>query len=175
MQPENLGRLSAGQRIPFIPITPRVRNDCPEIARRRTWVYHRAMTKPIVQTAKFPVSAKQLYDVYLDPKRHAGVTGAPVRISPTPGSKFEAFDGMLSGSTVFTLPGKLIVQRWRSENFRITDLDSILILTFSDEDKQGRIDLVHVNVPAQDYKGVTEGWEKYYWAPLRRYLKKEGV
>jgi activator of HSP90 ATPase len=154
---------------------PGVTNGWPEIAPRRACTYHRAMTKPIVQTAKFPASAKQLYDIYLDPKRHASVTGGHVRISPKPGSKFEAFDGMLSGSTVFTLPGKLIVQRWRSENFKISDLDSILILTFSDEGKQGRIDLVHVNVPAQDHKGVTEGWKRYYWTPMRKYLKKEGA
>ena len=173
MQSENLCELSHRPRVPFIPIRSCVTIEWPEIAPRRPSAYHRTMTKPIVQTARFPVSAKQLYDIYLDPKRHASFTGAPVRISPKPGSEFEAFDGMLSGSTVFTLSGKLIVQRWRSENFGIADLDSILILTFSDEGKQGRIDLVHVNVPQQDYKGVTEGWKKYYWTPLWKYLKKQ--
>ena len=57
-------------------------------------------------------------------------------------------------------------------HFKATDLDSILILTFTQEGKQGRIDLVHVNVPEQDYKGVSEGWQKYYWTPLRGYLNK---
>jgi activator of HSP90 ATPase len=131
------------------------------------------MTKPIIQTVKFPASAQQLYDIYLDPKRHAAFTGGPVKISAKPGSKFDAFNGMLSGSTVVAVPGKLIVQRWRSMHFKKTDLDSILILTFSKEGKQGRIDMVHVNVPVQDHKGVTGGWKKYYWTPLRAYLKKQ--
>jgi len=131
------------------------------------------MTKPIVQTAKFPASAQELYDIYLDPKRHSAFTGGPVKISSKPGSKFDAFDGMLSGATVAVIPGKLIVQRWRSTHFNPIDLDSILILTFSQEGKQGRIDLLHVNVPVQDYKGVTNGWKKYYWTPLRAYLKKK--
>ena len=130
------------------------------------------MTKPIIQTAKFPASAQQLYDIYLDPKRHAAFTGGPVKIGPKPGSKFDAFNGMLSGSTVITIPGKLIIQHWRSMHFKPTDLDSVLILTFSQEGKQGRIDMVHVNVPVQDHKGVTNGWKKYYWTPLRAYLKK---
>jgi activator of HSP90 ATPase len=133
------------------------------------------MTKPIVQTAKFPASAKDLYDIYLDPKRHAAFTGGPVKISPKPGSKFDAFKGMLSGSTIAVVPGKMIVQRWRSMHFKKSDLDSILVLTFSQEGKQGRIDLVHVNVPVHDYKGVTTGWKKYYWMPLRAYLKKHLV
>jgi activator of HSP90 ATPase len=128
------------------------------------------MTRPIVQTAKFNAPAKELYAIYMDPRRHAEVTGAPVKISPKPGSRFAAFGGMLEGTTISVIPGKLIVQRWRSENFHKGDMDSILILTFSDEGKKGRIDLVHVNVPEQDHAGVTEGWEKYYWEPLREYL-----
>jgi activator of HSP90 ATPase len=132
------------------------------------------MIRPIVQTAKFNASARELYDIYLDPKRHAAFTGAAVKISPRPGSPFKAFDGMLEGSTISTFRGKMIVQRWRSSNFRKTDLDSILILTFSDEGKKGRIDLVHVNVPEQDHAGVTNGWKKYCWEPLREYLR-EGV
>lgn len=140
--------------IPIIPIKT-VRNDyAAPIGRRSRFRYHQIMTKPILQTARFPASAQELYDIYLDPKRHSVFTGHPVKISPKPGSKFAAFNGMLSGSTLVAIPGKLIAQSWRSTNFRKTDLDSILILTFSQEGKQGRIDMAHVNVPAQDHKGV---------------------
>jgi hypothetical protein len=107
----------------------------------------------------------------MDPKLHAAVTGGPVKISAKTGSKFSAFGGQLWGSTLVAVQGKLVVQRWRSENFYETDLDSILVLEFADEGKQGRIDLVHVNVPPQDLKGVTDGWPVYYWQPLRKYLK----
>jgi len=31
---------------------------------------------------------------------------------------------------------------------------------------------VHANVPKHDHAGVTKGWKKYYWEPLRRYLKR---
>jgi activator of HSP90 ATPase len=129
------------------------------------------MTKPIVQSVTFTASARELYDIYLDPKRHAAFTGGPVKISAKPGSKLDAFDGMLSGSMLVAIPGELIIQRWRSMNFKKTDPDSILVLSFSEDGKQGRIDMVHINVPTQDYKGVTEGWKKYYWTPLRAYLK----
>jgi activator of HSP90 ATPase len=129
------------------------------------------MLKTIEQSVRFSASAHQLYEIYLDPVRHAQVTGAPVKISGKPGSKFSAFDGMLSGATLATIPGHLIVQRWRSSEFRKTDIDSVLVLTFVQERKHGRIDLVHVNVPAHDYAGVKSGWPKYYWKPLNAYLK----
>ena len=38
--------------------------------------------------------------------------------------------------------------------------------------KRGRIDLVHVNVPAHDYWGVEKGWKNFYWKPWRRYLAR---
>jgi len=68
-------------------------------------------------------------------------------------------------------PGALIVQSWRSSEFRRTDPDSTLILLFQPEKAKGRINLVHLDVPDHDYDGVTKGWQKYYWAPWRRYLK----
>jgi activator of HSP90 ATPase len=128
--------------------------------------------KTIEQSVRFSASARQLYDIYLDPKRHAAFTGGRVKISSKPGSAFNAFDGMLSGATLLTVPGKLIVQRWRGYHWKKTDLDSTLILHFVQDGKRGRIDLVHVNVPTHDFAGVTGGWKKYYWKPLTAYLRK---
>lgn len=132
------------------------------------------MLKTIEQSVGFAVSPRELYDIYMDPVRHARLTGAPVRISAKPGSRFKAFDGMLSGVTLAAIPGRLIVQRWRSCEFKATDMDSVLVLSFVQDGKHGRIDLVHVNVPTHDYADVKSGWTKYYWKPLKVYLKLRG-
>ncbi len=66
----------------------------------------------------------------------------------------------------------LIVQSWRSTHFNGDDPDSTLILTFTALSQEGRIDLVHLDVPSQDYQSVTDGWETYYWTPWRRYLSR---
>jgi activator of HSP90 ATPase len=129
------------------------------------------MTKPIIQSVDVPATAKQLFDLYMNPKLHAAFTGAPVKISPKPNSPFTAFGGMLSGTTLLTVPNKLIVQRWRGSHWKKTDLDSILILKFSQIGKLARIDLTHVHVPDHDHADVTSGWKTYYWQPLRAYLK----
>jgi len=52
------------------------------------------------------------------------------------------------------------------------DLDSTLILSFQPEGANGRIDLVHLDVPDHDYNGVVEGWEKFYWTPWRSLLAR---
>jgi len=130
------------------------------------------MPKTIQQSVTLPAAAARLYRMYLDPRSHAGITGSPVRIGARPGSVFRAFNGALSGKMLYTRPGRMIVQTWRSTGFARTDPDSILVLTFTPRGRAGRIQLLHANVADRDARGVTRGWKKYYWKPWRAYLRK---
>jgi activator of HSP90 ATPase len=130
------------------------------------------MPKTIQQRVTLPAPAESLYDMYLDSRVHGAFTGSPVTIHSKPGSEFQAFGDMLSGRMLYTVPKRLIVQSWRAKDWKPEDLDSILVLTFWPEGNSGRIELVHVNVADQDFQGVNEGWEKYYWKPWREYLQK---
>lgn len=129
------------------------------------------MPKTIQQTVVLPAPPDQLFDMYLDPRQHAAITGGEVMISRESGSEFRVFNGVLSGRILTVVPKRMVVQTWRSGNWRADDLDSILVLTFYDDVAGGRIELVHVNVVDHDYDGVNEGWEKFYWTPWRRYLE----
>ena len=128
------------------------------------------MSNVIKQSVTLPARAQDLYAMYLNPKTHRAITGAKVVVSARRGSRFSAFGGLLYGRTLHTVPGRLIVQAWRSANFKKGDIDSTLILSFTPKGRSARIDLVHVNVPKQDLRGVTRGWKKYYWQPWRKYL-----
>jgi len=128
------------------------------------------MRSVINQSVILPASPKVLYETYIDPVGHATITGAQVVVSPEPGAPFRAFDGMISGRTLAVVSPTLIVQSWRSVNFKDSDADSTLVLAFTAHGSGGRIDLVHLDVPEQDFQGVTEGWEKFYWTPWRQHL-----
>ena len=130
------------------------------------------MPKTVKQSVTLPATAKELHAMYLSPRTHAAITGHKVAISARPGSKFSAFGGALSGRMLQTLPGRLIVQAWRSSAFHKSDVDSTLILRFTPKGRSGRIDLMHVNVPDHDYRGVNNGWKSYYWQPWRKYLAR---
>jgi activator of HSP90 ATPase len=130
-----------------------------------------AILKLVEQSVYFPAFPKTLYNLYLNAKSHAAFTGMPVKLTPKPGGKFSAFGGQLAGTFLTLIPDHLIVQRWRSTSWKKTEADSILTITFHPEKTGCRIHLVHINVPTHDFKGVTQGWEKYYWKPLRAYLK----
>jgi activator of HSP90 ATPase len=130
------------------------------------------MTEAIQQSVEFNAAPATLFEMYVDSRKHSKATGVPAKVSRKAGAAFSAFDGALRGKNLLIVPRKMIVQAWRSSAFKKSDADSILILTFSKTPSGTRVDLVHVNVPEQDHKGVTEGWKKYYWDPWRAYLAK---
>ncbi len=130
------------------------------------------MPRNVILAASLPATADRLFDMYLDPKAHAAFTGAPVTVEPRAGAPFSAFDGTLSGTMLHVVPKRLIVQAWRSANWPADAIDSVLTLSFWPEGDGARIELVHVNVSDEDFAGVSQGWEKYYWTPWREYLHK---
>ena len=130
------------------------------------------MAKIVKQSVVLPASPKELYAMYLSPRGHGAITGGKVQIGSRVGSAFRAFGGALRGRMLQTIPGRLIVQSWRSTAFRKGDPDSTLIIRFTPKGKQARVDLVHVNVPDHDYNGVSKGWKSYYWKPWRKVLER---
>ncbi len=130
------------------------------------------MRSIVQQSVVLPARADALYAMYLDPVGHAEIAGGPVTIGAKPGAAFKAFDGAISGVMLALAAPVLIVQSWRSAHFKPEDPDSTLILTFTPQGAEGRIDLVHLDVPEQDYQGVIDGWEKFYWTPWRQLLAR---
>ena len=129
------------------------------------------MRSVIQQSVVLPTSGERLFEMYVSADQHSAFTGSPVKIGAEPGATFSAFEGALSGTMLVSVKPTLVVQSWRSTNFTEEDPDSTLILQFKSLGKEeGQIDLVHVDVPPQDYDGVTNGWEKYYWTPWRNFL-----
>jgi uncharacterized protein YndB with AHSA1/START domain len=131
------------------------------------------MRNVIHQSVILPAAPEELFEMYIDPSIHKEITGSSVEIGDKYGAVFKAFDGALSGIMLEVIRPSLIVMSWRSVNFLAKDPDSTLILSFTSEGSQGRIDLVHLDVPSQDYEGVNQGWEKYYWTPWRTFLAKK--
>lgn len=129
------------------------------------------MRNTICKTVVLPAPAEELYKMYLDSEAHSEITGAPAKISEEPNSPFEAFGGLLVGRTIQVVKHRLVVQSWRTVNFKKTDPDSTLVISFTPEDDDGRIDLIHLQVPDSDFQGVCGGWDSRYFVPWLAYLQ----
>jgi activator of HSP90 ATPase len=115
-------------------------------------------------------SAEKLFEMYINSDIHGAITGAPVQIAEKSGSQFHAFNGRLEGIILQVVRPRLIVQSWRSFHFGNSDPDSTLIISFTPEGDNGRIDLIHLDVPDHDYDAVNKGWETRYFEPWRIYI-----
>lgn len=109
------------------------------------------MNRIIILAASFPAPPERLYEMYLDPWAHAEITGQSVTIAATPGAPFSAFGRILTGSMLHVEPKRLIVQRWRSGNWPASASYSVLVLSFVPNAAGGRIELVHVGVPEEEF------------------------
>ena len=130
------------------------------------------MKSVIEQSVSFPkVTPAELYTIFMDSAKHTAATGMPAKISGKVGGKWSAFGGMIFGKTLELVPNRMIVQAWRSSEWKKADPDSVLIVRFEKTPGGAVVHLAHVGVPPYDHKGVTRGWKKFYWKPWKKYLK----
>jgi activator of HSP90 ATPase len=127
----------------------------------------------ILQSARFNCPPSTLFELYTNSSKHTEATGRGAKIVRRAGEKFTAFDGAIRGKNLLIVKNQTIVQAWRADHWPSSDPDSILVLQFSKAGSGSQVDLVHVNVPLHDHKGVTEGWTKYYWEPWKEYLASQ--
>lgn len=130
------------------------------------------MAKTIQQSVKFSASPERLFTIYVNSKQHGAATHSTASVSRKVGGKFTAFNEALVGKMLAIVPNRMIVQSWRGSDWKKSEPDSILILTFSKASRGARLGLVHANIPDRHYAGIRRGWTKYYWNPWRAYLRK---
>ncbi|HEX3377826.1 MAG TPA: SRPBCC domain-containing protein [Candidatus Acidoferrales bacterium] len=134
------------------------------------------MTPTIQYSATFEkANPAKLYELFADSAKHSAATGMPAKISRKVGGDWTAFGKMLRGKNLVLIPNRMIVQTWRSSEWKKSDPDSILVVTFEKTKDGAKADLVHVGVPEYDHEGVTEGWIKYYWEPWKAYLSSKAA
>lgn len=129
--------------------------------------------KTIIQKVKFKASPKQLYDLFLDSKKHSEGTGGKARASRKVGGSFTAWEGYIRGKNIALVPGRMIAQSWRSGEFHKTNHDSILVLTFEKVSGGTLLTMTHTGVPDHKASSFSKGWYKHYWNPIQKYFSKK--
>ena len=115
------------------------------------------MPKTLRQSVTFKAGPHAVYEALMDSRRHAAFSGMPARISRKPGGRFTAYGPYLSGVNLELIPGKKIVQLWRSKNWPKFHYSTVtFVLT---KVKGGtRLDFTQAGVPDNDYKAKKSGW-----------------
>jgi activator of HSP90 ATPase len=129
------------------------------------------MTESLHLSVFFPkVTIERLYSVWLDGNEHAAFTGSPATIDSQPGGHFTAWDGYIQGSNLELRPYSRIVQAWRTTEFPPGSPDSRLEVLLEELEGGTRLTLVHTGIPDGQGDSYRQGWEDYYFAPMRAYF-----
>ena len=119
------------------------------------------------------VSPQQVYEAYVDPKKHGEFTESKATGKPAVGGKFTAWDGYIFGKYLELEAGKRVVQEWTTTDWEEGYPASKLELTFCEVSKGTEIVMVHSNVPKEQADEVEQGWTEFYWEPLKKYFKEQ--
>jgi activator of HSP90 ATPase len=127
----------------------------------------------IKQTVVIPASPKEVYEAYVDPKKHEEFTDSKATGKPKVGGKYTSWDGYIFGKFLVLEEGKRVVQEWTTTDWEDGYGASKLELNFCQVPKGTEILMVHSDVPKAQAEEIEQGWIEFYWNPLKEYFSKQ--
>ena len=112
-------------------------------------------------------SPQRIYELLLDSKQFAALTGRPAEIDPRAGGAFSTFGKLIEGRNIELVPNQRIVQAWRPAAWE-PGLYSIVRFELKPHSSETTIVLDHTGFPEGDFAHLEWGWNSHYWQPLRK-------
>jgi len=130
------------------------------------------MCRPVHHEVEFDAKPRDVYDAYLDSRRHARMTGQSARMTRKVGGRFTAGDTYISGYNLDLLSARRIVQAWRASEWP-EGAYSVLSLELRAKGGGTRMIVDHVGIPDEFRDGVDKGWYEFYWEPMKKYFSSQ--
>ncbi|MFZ0699873.1 MAG: SRPBCC domain-containing protein [Thermoplasmata archaeon] len=126
--------------------------------------------KNLKQSVTLRAKPKEVYELLIDPRKHAQFTGATAKIDARPGGRFTHYDASLEGFVVHLETNARIVLAWRSTGWPRGQY-SIADFALNPTPSGTRLEFSQYGIPAYDFEEIRDGWRTYYWKPLKQYLE----
>lgn len=126
----------------------------------------------IRQKIMIPASPIEVYEAYVDPKKHSEFTGSKATSNQKANGEFTAWDGYIYGKNLELQPGKKIIQEWSTTDWPKDQQPSRVEFTLKKTKTGTEINMLQTNVPAEQTAELKQGWIDFYWTPLKEYFKK---
>jgi activator of HSP90 ATPase len=123
------------------------------------------------QEIDLPAAPQRVFDILLDGKQFALVTGMSAVIDPNVGGAFKTFGGLIEGRNVEIIPAQRIVQAWRETSWE-AGFYSLVHFELTAQGATTRLALDHTGFHEGDFVHLSPSWPLRYWEPLKKYLTK---
>lgn len=128
------------------------------------------MSDTIHQEISISATPQRIYEALTIAKKFSEITDAPAEIDPESGGQFSCFGGMITGQTIEAIPGKMLIQAWRVDNWE-PGIYSIVKFEFKKiSETETRLVFDHTGFPKEHLGHLEQGWHDRYWEPLKKYL-----
>ena len=133
-------------------------------------------TKTIKQAISFNTTPIKVYEMIMNAEKHSAFTQSKVEMSPEVKGDFCVFDGYCHGYNIELIEGEKIVQAWHfEEDGWPEDHYSICTFHIDLENNKTKLYFEQSGIPEHKAKSLFDGWEKYYWKPMKEFIKNGGV
>lgn len=96
--------------------------------------------------------------------------GEDVVMDESVGTEFSLWDGDVTGTNVEVVPCEKLVQHWYGGDWKKPSILTIELLPVKEGTK---VLLTHTDVPIEEENAFSEGWDEYYFGPMKRVLEGE--
>ncbi|MCB2220557.1 MAG: SRPBCC domain-containing protein [Bacteroidetes bacterium] len=110
-----------------------------------------------------PAPPEEIYIALTNPLTLELWTGEPAVMSTEPDTEFSLWNGDISGKNLEFVPNQKIVQEWF---FGKQEKPSIVTIKLHPHKKGTSVELIHTNIPEQDFDDFVEGWDDSYFDSL---------
>lgn len=119
-------------------------------------------------------SAEDIFTALTNPLTIEIWTGATAVMEPVAGTEFSLWDGEISGINIEFEPGKKIVQEWffEDEDGIPNENKSIVTIKLHGEGNNTDVELLHINIPDDAFDNIVDGWDRYYFKPLKELVEE---
>ncbi|MCD4833297.1 MAG: SRPBCC domain-containing protein [Bacteroidales bacterium] len=85
-------------------------------------------------------------------------------------TEFSLWEGDITGKNLEIIDNKKVVQEWYFED---QSVKSIVTINLFDNKKGTQVELIHKNIPDEDYENIIEGWNEYYFGAIKSFFETE--
>lgn len=125
--------------------------------------------KNIKKIYKIKSSVEDVYTALTNPLTIEMWTGAPAVMEAVEGTEFSLWDGEITGINLQLVKNSIVKQQWYFEG---EEGKSIVTITLTEEGKDTRIELLHLDIPDEAFENIVDGWDRYYFKPLKQLLEE---
>ncbi len=124
--------------------------------------------KTIKQTYVINAPITKVWQAFVNPSVIEQWGGGPAKMSVEEGFEFKLWGGDIYGTNTKVITEKLLQQDWYGGKW---DTPSKLSFSFSENDGNTEIKMIHTDVPDDAAKDIEQGWREYYLGPIKELLE----